>query len=71
MHFRWQSNYQEEEEEGWDQINQFIPTPFCVPEFPMSYVVVLFVFNNVRQETVARLVNIVGFIDHHCLKSLS
>ena len=36
------------------------------PEFPSSYVVVFFKFNELRWEVIVCFVNIGGIVDHHC-----
>jgi len=41
------------------------------PGFPTSYVVVLFVFSELRWEVIARFVDIGGIVDHHCSNFLS
>jgi hypothetical protein len=37
------------------------------PGFPAAYVLVFFMFNNLRLEVVVHFVNIGGIVDDHCL----
>jgi hypothetical protein len=36
--------------------------------FPLANVVVIFVFNDLRRDEVAHVVDIDGIVDHHCLR---
>jgi len=59
--------------EGWDPINRFNPATFVYMSgsgFPTSYVVVCFVFSELRWEVIARFVDIGGIGDNHCLNFL-
>jgi len=38
--------------------------------FPMSYVMVFFIFNDLRREVIVRYVDICGIVDHQCLNFL-
>ena len=60
-------------EEGWsDFVNQFNPPYFYAcpklgPGFPMTYIMVFFVFNCFRWEVIDRFVDIGEIVDHYCL----
>ena len=41
--------------------------PKSGPEFPMPYVMVLFMFNDLWLEAIVYYVDIDGIVDHHCL----
>ena len=38
------------------------------PRFSISYVVIFFVFNDLKSEMIGRLVDIGGIVDHHSLR---
>ena len=40
------------------------------PEFPTSYVVVFFMFNELRWDVIVHFVDIGGIVHHHCLNFL-
>ena len=69
MYCRWRSNYQR-----WRvgiTLTSLTPPYFCAsikpgPGYPMS-VSWSFMFNDLRREVIARLVDIDRIVDHHCL----
>ena len=46
----------------------FVPVQCKGPGFQMSFVMVFFVFNELRWEVVACFVDIGGIVDHHCFQ---
>ena len=72
MYSRWKLIYQ-----AGDGIPVSVLTPphFCACTkpglgFPTSYVVVFFMFSELRGEVIVRLVNIGGIVGYHCLNCL-
>ena len=66
-------NYQGE---GWELINGLTRPHICAwpspgPGFPTSYVMVFFVFNDLRWEEVVRFVDIGKIVGHYFLNFLS
>jgi len=52
LYFHWISNYQERE--GWDAIYRFNHTTFLFQTRSLPYIVIFFVFNDLRWEVVIR-----------------
>jgi len=58
--------------DGWDLIDRFNPDTLCACSktgtgFPTLYVVVFYVFSELRWEVAVGFVDISGNVDHHCL----
>ena len=56
-------------------LTDLTPPPFCAcpksgPGFTTSYVMVFFVFSELRWEVILHFVDIVGIVNHHCLNFL-
>jgi hypothetical protein len=53
-------------------LNDLTPPPFCAcpkpgPGFTTAYVMVFFVFSELRWVVIVHFVDIVGIVNHHCL----
>jgi hypothetical protein len=65
------------EEEGWDPTNRFNPRHICCacpnlePGFTTLFVVVFFVFRQLRWNVMVRFFYIGGIVDHHFKKHKS